>query len=106
MQNEISTAIVTRFFDAVRTLIEMKHIRGVKTFTDKYNINRWNFLSLEKEPHRNMFELEWMYYLCRDYNVSPYWLLSGEGEMFTDGIIQKVVNTMKEQTSMGTVKIV
>lgn len=105
MQNEKSQEIIKRFFHAIHTLIDMKFMRGVKTFTDKYNINRRNFIALEQDPSRDMFEVEWFAIICRDFGISPFWLLSGEGEMFTEGVIQKIVNTSREEMSMGAIKL-
>ena len=88
MQNEQSQAIILRLFTALRTLKERKIIRGMKTFTDRYGINRWNFSELEKNPSRDMFEVEWLAIVCRDYDINPFWLLSGKGEMFTQDMIK------------------
>lgn len=82
MQSEESQATVQRFFAAVHALIERKRLRGVQTFTRRYGINRRNFLTLEKQPERDMFQLEWFSALVRDWGVSARWLLTGEGEMF------------------------
>lgn len=82
MQSEESQATVRRFFAALRTLIEGKRLRGMQTFTRRYGINRRNFLTLEKQPERDMFQLEWFTALVRDWGVSARWLLTGEGEMF------------------------
>lgn len=82
MQSERSQEVVRRFYSALRTLIAKKRLRGVQTFTRRYGINRRNFLTEEKQPDRDMFQLEWLTALVRDWGVSPLWLLTGEGEMF------------------------
>ena len=82
MQTEHSQIIVKRFFEALQILKEKKIIRGKQTFTARYGINRWNMLTLEKEPERDIFQVAWLTYLVEDYNVSPTWLLTGKGEFF------------------------
>ena len=82
MQSVDSQAVIRRFFVAVRTLIEQKRLRGIQTFTRRYGINRRNFLTLEKQPERDMFQLEWFTALVRDWGVSARWLLTGDGEIF------------------------
>lgn len=83
MQNPDSELVARRFFEALRILKEKRIIRGKKTFTDRYGINRWNMITCEKEPHRDIFQLAWLTYLVRDYSVSARWLLLGEGAFFT-----------------------
>lgn len=82
MQTPESQAIVKRFFDALYRLKEDRKIRGKQTFTRAYGINRWNMNTLEKEPERDIFQVSWLYYLVRDYGVSPTWLLTGRGEFY------------------------
>ena len=82
MQTEHSQIIVNRFFEALQILKANKIIRGKQTFTTRYGINRWNMLTLEKEPARDIFQVAWLTYLVEDYNVSPTWLLTGKGDFF------------------------
>lgn len=82
MQNNDSQKVVLRFFEAIYRLKSDKVIRGKKTFTEKYGINRWNFNTLEKAPERDIFQAAWLTYLVRDYGVSSRWLLTGEGEFY------------------------
>lgn len=79
MQSVESVKVACRFFLALRLLKEQRVIRGKKTFTDRYGINRWNMNSCEKDPSRDLFQLSWLTYLVRDYGVSARWLLLGEG---------------------------
>lgn len=90
MQNKNSQAIILRFFQALHTLKERKAIRGIKTVTDRYGINRRNFWELERNPSRDMFEVEWLALVCRDYDINPFWLLLGRGDMFTGDAIKEV----------------
>jgi len=85
MQTEESQKIVLRFFEALNILKENKRIRGKKTFTDRYGINRWNLNTLEKEPERDIFQVAWLNYLVRDYGISAEWLLTGRGKPLVKG---------------------
>ena len=85
MQQSENEKITARFFEALYALKAKGVIRGKKTFTDRYNINRWNLNALEtKNPNttQNSAQLPWLVYLVRDYGVSAHWLLTGQGEMF------------------------
>jgi len=82
MQTGDSQQIVVRFFAALQRLKADRRIRGKKTFTERYGINRWNMNTCEKEPSRDIFQPAWLTYLVRDYGVSPTWLLLGEGEFY------------------------
>ncbi len=84
MQTEQSQVIIKRFFEALQILKANKIIRGKQTFTSRYGINRWNMNTLEKEPERDIFQVSWLEFLVRDYNVSPTWLITGEGSFFID----------------------
>lgn len=81
MQSNDSARVVHRFFVALQFLKELHIIRGKKTFTDRYGINRWNMNTCEKEPNRDLFQVAWLSYLVRDYGVSARWLLLGEGAL-------------------------
>lgn len=82
MQTPDSQEIVKRFFEALYRLKTDRKIRGKQTFTNRYGINRWNMLTLEKEPERDIFQAAWLGYLVRDYGVSPIWLLTGKGDFY------------------------
>ena len=82
MQTPDSQEIVKRFFEAIYRLKADRKIRGKQTFTNRYGINRWNMLTLEKEPERDIFQAAWLFYLVRDYGVSPTWLLTGKGYFY------------------------
>lgn len=84
MQTADSQKVIKRFFEAIYALKAAGRIRGKQTFTNQYEINRWNFNTLEKEPERDIFQTAWLTYLVRDYGVSAKWLLTGIGDMFTN----------------------
>ncbi|MFV0501743.1 MAG: hypothetical protein ACK5MH_09165 [Bacteroidales bacterium] len=74
--------ITKRFFEAIDMLIASKKIRGVKTFTDMYNINRRNFITIKNNPENSILKTEYLLYLVRDFNFNAHWLITGNGGMF------------------------
>ena len=81
MQTADSQKVISRFFQALQFLKENKVIRGKQTFTRRYDINRWNMSTLEKDMTRDIFQPAWLTYLVEDYGISAIWLLTGEGEI-------------------------
>lgn len=102
MQNEQSVKIVLRFFQAVDILKANKIIRGKQTFTRRYNINRRNFCTCEKEPERDIFQVAWLENLVKDYKISPMWLLTGQGSFFETGFNEEIVKNL-QKTCKGNV---
>jgi len=81
MTQEEQNMIVGRFFEALAWLKESRQIRGVKTFTDRYGINRRSLRRLQVNPSTNDFKAAWLTYLVTDYGINAQWLLTGEGLM-------------------------
>lgn len=81
MTQEEQNMIVSRFFEALAWLKETRQIRGVKTFTDRYGINRRSFRRLQLNPATNDFKAAWLTYMVTDYGINARWLLTGEGQM-------------------------
>ncbi|QES89832.1 hypothetical protein [Rhizosphaericola mali] len=96
MQNEQSTNIIKRFILIINELIEVDILHGKKSFTDQYKINRWNFNVLMKEPWREIFQLNWLAILCKDFSVNAEWLLLGVGERYN----HQMTELMNELKSM------
>lgn len=74
--------ITNRFFEAVDALRSREAIRGLQTFTRKYNLNYWNMTTLKNAPDAHVLKPECLCYLACDYGVSAEWLLTGKGCMF------------------------
>lgn len=101
MQTPDSQIIVARFFEALATLKAQKVIRGTKTFTDRYDINRWNLVTLSRD-HARIFQPAWLTYLVRDFHVSSTWLLLGKGDFYAPGWDAQAVRSsivLKSKTS-------
>lgn len=84
MQNPDSQKVVKRFFRALSVLINRKKLRGRKTFTDRYGINRRALYRLEKELSYGIFQVSWLTYLVEDYGVSAEFLLTGKGKILSE----------------------
>lgn len=74
--------IMERYFDALERCRELKLIRNVGAFCDANGIDKRHLYAQKKDIGRGFFEVGWLVPLVRDYRVSTYWLLTGNGEMF------------------------
>lgn len=74
--------VTKRFFEAIDMLKAQKVIRGLQTFTNAYEINRWNLNTVKANPENCVLKPEWIVYLVRDYGISAEWILLGFGNMF------------------------
>lgn len=82
MQNTDSQIVISRFFEALQQLKDDKKIRGIQTFTTKYNINKRHLYYQKNNLESDTIQLSWLTYLARDYGVSATWLLVGEGSFY------------------------
>ncbi len=76
--------VTKRFFEAIDMLKAQKKIRGLQTFTNRYEINRWNLVTVRTQPEVSVLKPEWIVYLVRDYGISADWILLGRGGMFSE----------------------
>lgn len=83
MQTEDSIKITNRFFTILHHLIKLKVLRGKGAFARQYGVSQPNLRKLERNPASDIFQSAWLYYLVRDFNVNPEWLLTGKGKRFT-----------------------
>lgn len=77
--------ITKRFFEAIDMLKAQGRIRGLQTFTNEYDINRWNLNKVKANPDTSFLKTEWIYYLCKNYNISAEWIILGTGGMLKQG---------------------
>lgn len=82
MTSQDGIDITRRFFKAIEELKARKQIRGLGTFTNRYNINRWNLITVRDNPENSTLKPEYISYLIEAYDVSAEWILLGKGEIF------------------------
>lgn len=99
--------MIQRFFATLMLLQNEGVLRGINTFTQRYGINRRNLYQLKNDPsgHHGIFSPVWLYYLARDYMVSPAWLLLGEGSFYRDGWDGQKVRKMQIQCKPKTASV-
>ncbi|SFG54986.1 hypothetical protein SAMN05216383_1205 [Prevotella sp. KH2C16] len=76
-------AITKRFFIALDVLIGQRKLKSLNSFAKKYNINYWNLCTLRNEPERRVLKIEYITCLIKDYNISPWYILFGTGNIFS-----------------------
>ncbi len=85
-------AIQRRFFEALDVVIGMGQCGGLQTFCKEHGLNRVKYSNIRSEMRKpaeeakptnyKVIDLDAMSHLCRDFHVSPEWLLLGKGKMF------------------------
>lgn len=86
--NPRAIAIQERFFRALDILIESKELPGLKTFCTDNNLNRTKYSRIKnalgkpiEESTYKMIDIDALAAICKDFGVSPEWLLLGRGKM-------------------------
>ena len=76
--------IVLRFFEALDYLKRNKIVRGISVITNELDIDRRNLYKVRRDPVNRSIRLAWVARLVVKYNISPIWLLTGEGCIIND----------------------
>lgn len=86
--NPRAIAIQERFFQALDFLIDSKKLSGLKTFCTDNNLNRTKYSRIKnalgkpiEESTYKMIDIDALAAICKDFGVSPEWLLLGRGKM-------------------------
>ncbi len=78
-----------RFSRAFDALMKSGQIPDKSAYCKKVGLNRVRVNEIKRlvntgESAYKTLEAEALMYICRDFNVSPTWLLTGRGKMFTN----------------------
>lgn len=80
--NQDGIEITKRFFQAIDLLVQQGELRGLQSYTREYKINRWNLITLKKNPEICVLKPEYIVPLLRDFNISSEWIMLGKGRIF------------------------
>lgn len=75
-------AISERFFHAIEILKSQKRIRGLKTFAVNNGHDVWHLQMLKNGMDIRVLKPEYIHTICKEYNISPEWIILGTGQMF------------------------
>ncbi len=86
--NPKAIEIQRRFFEALDIMIASGQIKGLKTFCMTHGFNRTKYSSIKnalgmpiETMTYKMIDLDALAAICKDFGVSPEWLLLGTGDM-------------------------
>lgn len=99
-----SAAIARRFFAALDLLREEGAIRSRSQFYARYGIARRNAEQQRADPSRHILRPAWLAALVTDYDLSPRWLLTGRGDIFTHPAAHhssRAVSAQKRETDVS-----
>ena len=80
--SEATISIMERYFSALERCRELKMIKNVGAFCEENDMDKRHLYAQKRDLGRGFFEVGWLVPLVRDFHVSSYWLLTGQGEMF------------------------
>lgn len=80
--------IQKRFFDAIQRAKEAGRTTGLKSFCEDHDLNLVKYYRIKselgkpiEEMHYKAIDIDALLYVCRDFGVSPDWLLLGRGKL-------------------------
>lgn len=80
--------IQRRFFEAIQRAKELGRTTGLKSFCEDHNLNLVKYYRIKgdlgkpiEEMHYKAIDIDALLYVCRDFGVSPDWLLLGRGKL-------------------------
>lgn len=81
--------IQRRFFESISSAKASGRTTGIKSFCESHNLNIVKYYRIKgdlgkpiKDMHYKAIDVDALSYVCRDFGVSPEWLLLGHGKMF------------------------
>lgn len=80
--------IQKRFFEAISRAKELGKTTGLKSFCEAHNLNLVKYYRIKgdlgkpiDEMHYKSIDIDALAYACRDFGISPDWMLLGKGKL-------------------------
>lgn len=80
--------IQRRFFEAISMAKSLRKTTGLKSFCETHGLNLVKYYRIKadlgkpiSEMHYKAIDIDALLYVCRDFGVSPDWLLLGRGAL-------------------------
>lgn len=96
-----STQITARFLFAMDRIIGSRSQGKVtaKSFGEIVGMDPANLNRLRKNPGSSFATVEAIGRLCNHYRVSAYWLLTGQGDLYSNDELAAAYNTLERRVS-------
>jgi len=86
MNSPYEISVINRFFEAVDMIVAHGWFRSRAALFEFYGYNYRVMSRIGKNPHTLSIRVDQMNALVCGFGLSAHWLLTGEGEMFPDGL--------------------
>lgn len=81
--SEETIAIMQRYFYALERCIELRLLKNMSWYCETYRIDKRHLYAQRADMSKGYFEVGWMVSLIEGCSVSPFWLMTGVGDMFS-----------------------
>lgn len=94
-----SVQITKRFITAMDKIIGTRDKKGkitTKSFGEVVGISSSNLNRLRSSTGENVVTVEAVGRLCNHYKVSPHWLIAGQGDPLSNGVMESIETRVKK----------
>lgn len=81
--SEETLGIMERYFKALDKCLELKLLKNMSWYCATYNIDKRHLYAQRADMSKGYFEVGWLCSLISSCSVSPTWLMTGKGSLFS-----------------------